>query len=99
MSTSTLIKHFKKVTGTTIYQYQLNTKLEMARLLLANEQQISLKEIAASYGFCDEFHFSKLFKKEIWAFSNAVPEGGAAGSRRGVPGAVFLCLQLTLPGA
>lgn len=64
VSTSTLIKHFKKVTGTTIYQYQLNTKLEMARLLLANEQQISLKEIAASYGFCDEFHFSKLFKKK-----------------------------------
>lgn len=64
VSTSTLIKHFKKVTGTTIYQYQLNTKLEMARQMLVNEQQISLKEIAASYGFCDEFHFSKLFKKK-----------------------------------
>ncbi|MBC8534954.1 helix-turn-helix domain-containing protein [Yeguia hominis] len=64
VSTSTLIKHFKKVTGTTVYQYQLNTKLEMARLLLINEQHVSLKEIAASYGFCDEFHFSKLFKKK-----------------------------------
>lgn len=64
VSVSTLIKHFKKVTGTTVYQYQLNTKLEMARLLLLNEQHISLKEIAASYGFCDEFHFSKLFKRK-----------------------------------
>lgn len=60
---STLSKRFKKATGMSIYQYQLNTKLEMARTAILNDQNLSLKEIAAVFGFCDEFHFSKLFKK------------------------------------
>lgn len=62
---STLSKRFKRATGVSVYQYQLRTKLEMAKTSLVTEQDASLKEIAASFGFCDEFHFSKLYKKRF----------------------------------
>jgi len=61
---SSLNKRFKKVTGMSIYQYQLKTKLEMAYAVLLSEPTSTLKEVASTFGFCDEFHFSKLFKKK-----------------------------------
>lgn len=64
VSSSTLTEHFKRATNSTVYQYQVNTKLNMAQPHLTSNSGISLKEIAKLYGFCDEFHFSKLFKKK-----------------------------------
>ena len=61
---STLSKRFKRATNVSIYQYQLTKKLEMARSAIISEQKLPLREIATMFGFCDEFHFSKLFKKK-----------------------------------
>lgn len=62
MSAQTLNKQFLKVTGKTVYRFQLETRLEMARELLMSEQAMPLHEIALLFGFCDEYHFSKQFK-------------------------------------
>lgn len=64
VSESTLSKRFRAATGSSVHQYQLAAKLEMARLQLITQPHVPVKEISAAYGFCDEFHFSKLFKKK-----------------------------------
>jgi AraC-like DNA-binding protein len=65
VSSRTLSERFKKATGHTLHQYQINLKLDMARLAIEKEPAKSFKELAASLGFYDEFHFSKLFKKKF----------------------------------
>ncbi len=64
VSESTLSNRFKRATGSTLYRYQLETKLEMARSLLLSGESAPLEEIARLYGFCDRYHFSKLFQKQ-----------------------------------
>ena len=44
-------------------------------------KEITLKEIAANYGFCDEYHFGKCYKK---VFGHSPKRG--AGRRNGGPG-------------
>ena len=63
MSPATLSERFKKATGKTIYRYQLETRLAMARALLLSAEDMPRREVAIVYGFCDEYHFSKLFKR------------------------------------
>lgn len=53
---------FKKRTGTTIFAYLNNLRLEQAKQLLATTQ-LSLEEIASHTGFSDEFYFNRFFKK------------------------------------
>ena len=52
----------QKRSGMTFARYQAHIKLEMAAQHIRMEPDIRLKEIAAMYGFCDEFHLSKAFK-------------------------------------
>ena len=59
-----LTNRFKKITGKTIHQYQINLKLEMACMLINDNPSKTFKELAVNLGFYDEFHFSKLFKKK-----------------------------------
>lgn len=56
---------FKKVTGMSIHQYQLKLKLDMAYNALPQSPGRGLRDIAHSYGFYDEFQFSKLFKRQF----------------------------------
>ncbi len=56
---------FKKETGMSLHQYQLQTKLDMAFQQLQIDNQQTLYSIASNYGFYDEFHFSRLFKKRF----------------------------------
>lgn len=65
MSLRTLSSHFKVQTGTTVHQYQLNLKLDRAYDALIQNPTRSIKDLAVSYGFYDEFHFSKLFKRKF----------------------------------
>lgn len=60
-----LIYLFKTYTGTTPHAYQINMKLDLSAVVLRNERNIRLKDIAERYGFYDEFHFSKLFKAKF----------------------------------
>lgn len=65
VSIRTISGRFKKQTGMSLHQYQLQLKLDMAYDVLPISPGRSLHDIALSYGFYDEFQFSKLFKKRF----------------------------------
>ena len=64
VSERTLNNAMHRQTGMPFYSYQKNLKLEMAALQLTMEPDLSLSEIAAAFGFHDQFHFSKAFKQK-----------------------------------
>ncbi|MBE5883644.1 MAG: helix-turn-helix domain-containing protein [Lachnospiraceae bacterium] len=56
-------KIFKSETGDTPIRHLINIRLEKAKELLESGAENSIQEIAASVGYDDAYHFSKLFKK------------------------------------
>ncbi|MFB9276199.1 helix-turn-helix transcriptional regulator [Cohnella cellulosilytica] len=65
MHERTLMKQFKSQYGRSLYAYQLDMKMEAVRLFLLNHPDIKLHEVALNFGFYDEFHLSKTFKKKF----------------------------------
>lgn len=65
ISEKTLNKRFKTVHGKTFYAWQMDQKLEMVYQYLHNHPDITLKETAINFGFYDEFHLSRVFKKKF----------------------------------
>lgn len=63
VSVKVLRSSFMKRFGKTFYQYQMDSKLNRARYLLSGEPAVKLRTIASELGFCDEFNFSKAFKR------------------------------------
>jgi len=63
VSYSTMRHVFRKHTGLSPHQYQIQQRLNKARLLL-NSTDGSLKTIALSVGFECPFHFAHLFKRK-----------------------------------
>ena len=61
----TLNNRFLKTCGKSFYAFQMEAKLEMVRQFLLSQPQAKLHEAALNYGFYDEFHLSKLFKKRF----------------------------------
>lgn len=61
----TLNNRFHKLCGKTFPAYQMEIKLEMVRQFLLTQPDTKLREAALNYGFCDEFHLSKAFKKQF----------------------------------
>jgi len=59
----TLNNQFQKVYGKTFYAYQMDHKLEMVHQFLRNHPDTKLEEVARNFGFCDEFHLGKAYKK------------------------------------
>jgi len=64
VSSRTLENAMRRQNGMGFSACQLSRRLEMAALQMIVEPDIRLKEIAANFGFCDEFHFSKAFKQK-----------------------------------
>ncbi len=62
-SSRTIQKHFKNNTGKSIHEYHLELKLNNSKYFLISYPDMKLKEIANIFGFYDEFHYSKAFKK------------------------------------
>ncbi|MCR5715499.1 MAG: AraC family transcriptional regulator [Lachnospiraceae bacterium] len=60
----TLSNMFKSTYGQTFYSYQMNRKLEMVRQYLADHPEELLSNVARNFGFYDEFHLGKAFKKK-----------------------------------
>lgn len=65
VSEKTLNKRFKIMYNKTFYAWQMEQKLGMVYQSLHNSADITLKEIAVNYGFYDEFHLSRAFKKKF----------------------------------
>ena len=63
VSRKTLHNYFKQICGMSPHAYQLDYKLQSARRLLEKEPDTPLETIVRKYGFCDEYHFSRMFKK------------------------------------
>ena len=62
LSPSFLRAKFKSKTGTTICGYRDNLRISSAYEMLKSKN-FTLREIASILGYCDEYHFSKAFKK------------------------------------
>ena len=60
----TLNNHFLKSCGKTFPAFQMDTKLQMVQQFLLEQPYTKLFEVAVNYGFYDEFHLSKAFKKK-----------------------------------
>ena len=58
-------KIFKAETGDTPIHYLIDIRMEKARELLNQEQNLSIQEVAQRVGYDDAYHFSKLFKKKF----------------------------------
>lgn len=54
---------FKQETGTTVYHYILQQKIESAKMMLA-QTEMNVSEIAYKLGYSDPQYFSNLFKKK-----------------------------------
>jgi len=65
VSVRTISGRFKERTGMSVHQYQIQLKLDMAYDILPLSPERSLHDIALSFGFYDEFQFSKLFKRKF----------------------------------
>ena len=65
ISVRSLSGRFKKAMGISIHQYQLSLKLNLAHEQLRLYPNRGLRDIALSLGFYDEFHFSRLFKRQF----------------------------------
>jgi AraC-like DNA-binding protein len=66
MSSRHINRIFKSETGSSLYQYVLERKIESARMLL-KDTSIPIREIAEKLGFTDQYHFSNFFKKRTGA--------------------------------
>ena len=64
MSRRNIMYLFKKYTGKTFHNYQLDLKLKIAYQIIKVEPDRAFKDIANYLGFYDEFHFSKQFKNK-----------------------------------
>lgn len=59
-----LLRLFRETYGTTVIQYVIKKRIELAcEILLTTD--LSVKSVAFSCGFSDEFHFMKTFKNEM----------------------------------
>lgn len=65
VSEKTLNKRFKIVYHKTFYAWQMEQKLDMVYQALQNNAEITLRETAVNFGFYDEFHLSRAFKKKF----------------------------------
>ncbi len=63
VSPKTLVERFKAKTGCSPHQYQQNYKLNIIKSQLIFNPKLTLYELAINYGFYDEFHLSRAFKK------------------------------------
>lgn len=63
ISLKTAETKFKKAYGQSIHQYALEFKIKEAMSYFDKFSEITVKEVACSLGFYDEYHFSKQFFK------------------------------------
>lgn len=65
VSEKTLNNRFRTVHNKTFYAWQMDQRLDSVYRALKNNPDSTLKEIAVNFGFYDEFHLSRAFKKKF----------------------------------
>jgi AraC-like DNA-binding protein len=60
-----LAKTFKEVTGTTIFRYLTERRINEAKLLILLEPDLSITEVAYRVGFKHASHFSRMFRQLV----------------------------------
>jgi AraC family transcriptional regulator len=75
VSTSHFEVLFKRSTGVSAYQYLIRCRVERAKQLLRHES-LSLAEVAARSGFCDQSHLTRHFRR----ITGVTPGGYRRGS-------------------
>lgn len=63
-SYETFRKRFRRAIGSSPGSFQLDSRIDRAAALL-HQGRHTIKEIAAELGFCDEFYFSRCFKRRF----------------------------------
>lgn len=63
MSYETFRKRFQREAGVSPARYRLVKRIEAAQRLLAYAPQMTNAQVAAAFGFSDEFHFSRRFRE------------------------------------
>lgn len=64
MHPNAFIRKFLQATGHTPHQYRLRLRVEQAARWL-REGRLDIEQVATAAGFCDRFHFSRIFKKQM----------------------------------
>lgn len=64
LAPSYLSKLFREFKGISPTDYLFHLRIEKAKELIASQPELLTKDIATITGFCDPFHFSKVFKRE-----------------------------------
>ncbi len=64
MNTSAFVRKFRQAIGHTPHQYRLRLRIEQACEWLRGET-LTMDQIAEAAGFCDRFHFSRVFKQVV----------------------------------
>ena len=62
---SDFARPFKEATGLPPHQYVILRQVERAKQLLQGSADLSLAEVAAQAGFCDQSQFSHHFKRLV----------------------------------
>ncbi|MFC6323880.1 helix-turn-helix domain-containing protein [Companilactobacillus baiquanensis] len=65
VSSSLLAKNFKTYTNNSIHQYIISVRVIHSQRLLTTQPDMSVAEVAATCGFNDTSHLTKIFKSEI----------------------------------
>ena len=73
ISKSYAIKIFEDKYRLTPNQYKINQKMHIARDMLINKN-VSIKQIAISLGFIDQYHFANSFKKHFGIYPSKYRE-------------------------
>ncbi|THF73461.1 AraC family transcriptional regulator [Cohnella fermenti] len=77
---------FKRVTGTTVFKYLYNRRINQAKILFRFEPHRSVSSVSKAVGFSHLAHFSRLFKTTV-GMSPQQYRGRINDSSREVPGA------------
>lgn len=64
LAPSYLSKLFREYKGMSPTDYLFYLRIEKAKELMETQSDLFTKDIATITGFCDPFHFSKVFKRE-----------------------------------